>query len=98
MQVIDFALRYPGSLVIIMYHRPYDFRNTANRGAGRQGRWEEINLQNLNIPLGHSPGPLPQNLVFVKVDWIIKDNQVQVGGMQIAGINRPRNPVSFPGH
>lgn len=77
-----------------MYHQAYAFRNTANRGAGRQGRWEEINLQNLNILLG----PLPQNLVFIKVDWIIQGNQVQVRGMQIAGINRPRNPVAFPDH
>ena len=82
-----------------MYHQAYDFRNTANRGAGRQGRWEEINLQNQNILLGNSPaGPLPQNLVFIKVDWIIQGNQVQVRGMQIAGINRPRNPVAFPDH
>ena len=77
-----------------MYHQAYAFRNTANRDAGRQGRWEEINLQNLNILLG----PLPQNLVFIKVDWIIQGNQVQVRGMQIAGINRPRNPVAFPDH
>ena len=58
-----------------------------------------INLQNLNILLGNSPaGPLPENLVFIKVDWIIQGNHVQVRGIQIAGINRPRNPVAFPDH
>ena len=89
LKVIDLALRYPQSLVFILYHQPYDIQGPNNRGAGREGRWDEIHLQNQNILPGNNPaGKLPQNLVFVIVDWVMQGNQVQVRGMNIAGINR----------
>jgi len=88
LQVLDLALRYPQSLVVIMYHQPYDIQGPSNRGTGRQGRWEQIDLQNKNLMLNNPVGEMPLNLVFIKVDWLIQDNAVQVRGMQIAGINR----------
>jgi len=87
-QVLDLALRYPQSLVVIMYHQPYDIQGPSNRGTGRQERWEQIDLQNKNLMLNNPVGEMPLNLVFIKVDWLIQDNAVQVRGMQIAGINR----------
>ena len=84
LKVIYLALRYPQSLVFILYHQ-----GPNNKAAGREGRWDQIPLQNPNLLLGNNPvGKLPQNLVFVIVDWDMKGNQVQVREMKITGINR----------
>ena len=89
LKVIDLAL--PSLPTVLSVHLvPSAVRHTrpSNKGAGREGRWDQIHLQNQNLLLGNNPaGKLPQNLVFVIVDGDMKGNQVQVRGMKITGIN-----------